>query len=111
VGDFDAAEVELLDLLQPSHRRRRACSRRWWRQESGKALVAERVATEAVVAILIVPEAKLLQRGPLPQHRREGRQPRVADGGVGQSETPEPWHGASSRAAASAEAPASPTCV
>ena len=59
VGDLGVVEVELVELLQPSSRRRRSCSRwrrvcRRRRQEGGEALVAERVATEV----------ELLQRGP-----------------------------------------------
>ena len=71
VGDLGAAEVEPLELLQPSSRRRRhACRRR--RHEVGEALVAERIASEG----------EMLQRGPPPQGRREGRQRRVANGGA-----------------------------
>ena len=84
VIDLGVAEGKMLELLQPSsRRRRRACRRR--RHEGGEALGAERVAKEE----------ELLQSGPPPQGRREGRQRRVADGGVPQSEGDEPWQGAS----------------
>eukprot|EP00964_Phaeocystis_antarctica_P015011 scaffold8284_cov50-Phaeocystis_antarctica.AAC.1 len=86
VVDLSVAEVEQLELLQPSRRRRRrTCRRR--RHEGGEALVAERVALEF----------KLLQRGPPPQGRREGHQPRVADSGVVQFEGLEPRQGASAQ--------------
>ena len=74
VGDLGAVEVEQLELRQ--HSSRRTCRRRRRRHEGGEALVAERVAMEN----------ETLQRGPPPQGRRQGPQPRVADGGVVQSE-------------------------
>eukprot|EP00964_Phaeocystis_antarctica_P104677 scaffold69793_cov55-Phaeocystis_antarctica.AAC.1 len=61
------------------------CRRR--RHEGGEALVAERVAAET----------EILQRGQPPQGRREGHQPRVADGGVVQREGLEPRQGASAQ--------------
>eukprot|EP00964_Phaeocystis_antarctica_P029694 scaffold16746_cov59-Phaeocystis_antarctica.AAC.1 len=42
-------------------------------------------------------QTEILQRVPLPQGQREGRQPRVAEGGVGQPEVPEPRQGASTQ--------------
>ena len=85
VGDLGAVEIELVELLQSSSRRRRSCSR--WRRvcrrrchEGGEALVAERVATEEEV----------LQSGPPAQRRREGRKTRVTDGGAVQKEGLEP---------------------
>eukprot|EP00964_Phaeocystis_antarctica_P097291 scaffold63449_cov66-Phaeocystis_antarctica.AAC.2 len=94
VGDLGVHEAEQLELLQPSsrrrrrtcRRRRRTCRRRR-RHEGGEALVAERVA----------PETEVLQRGPPPQGRREGHQPRVADGGVAQVEGLESRQGASAQ--------------
>ena len=101
VGDLGAAEVEPLELRQPSRRRRRRTCRRRRRHEGGEALVAERVASRAsrssagsrrkagaratspaspMAALL---RARLLSRGRAP----------------------------CPRAAARAEAPASPTCV
>eukprot|EP00964_Phaeocystis_antarctica_P085169 scaffold53745_cov66-Phaeocystis_antarctica.AAC.2 len=82
VGDLGVVEVELLELLQPSGRRRRRTCRQW-RHEGGEALVAERVARET----------DSLQRGQPPQGRREGHQPRVADGGAVQKEVLEPRQG------------------
>ena len=77
IGDLGVAELEPLELRQHPSRRRQCTCRRWRRRhEGGEALVAERVAAET----------ELLQRGPPPQGRREGHQPRVADGGVGQPE-------------------------
>eukprot|EP00964_Phaeocystis_antarctica_P064668 scaffold38934_cov55-Phaeocystis_antarctica.AAC.2 len=87
VGDLGAAEVELLELRQSSSRRRRRTCRRRRRHEGGEALVAERVASETEV----------LQRGQPPQGRREGHQPRVADGGVVQIEELKPRQGASAQ--------------
>eukprot|EP00964_Phaeocystis_antarctica_P111957 scaffold76200_cov63-Phaeocystis_antarctica.AAC.8 len=84
VVDVGVAEVEHLELRQPSRRRRRRTCRRRRRHEGGEALVAERVANET----------ETLQRGPPPQGRREGHQPRVADGGVGEQESLEPRQGA-----------------
>eukprot|EP00964_Phaeocystis_antarctica_P074583 scaffold45874_cov62-Phaeocystis_antarctica.AAC.1 len=46
VGDLSVSEVERLELLQPSSRRRQRTCRRRRRHEGGDALVAERVATE-----------------------------------------------------------------
>eukprot|EP00964_Phaeocystis_antarctica_P056009 scaffold32992_cov48-Phaeocystis_antarctica.AAC.3 len=86
VGDLGVAEEELLELCQHSRRRRqRTCRRR--RQEGGEALVAERV----------VNEAENLQEGQPLQGRREGHQPRVADGGAAQMESLEPRQGASAQ--------------
>eukprot|EP00964_Phaeocystis_antarctica_P011573 scaffold6407_cov62-Phaeocystis_antarctica.AAC.2 len=62
VGDLGAVEVEHLELLQPSSRRRQRTCRRWRRQKGGEALVAERVAREM----------ETLQSGQPPQGRREG---------------------------------------
>eukprot|EP00964_Phaeocystis_antarctica_P090161 scaffold57657_cov63-Phaeocystis_antarctica.AAC.4 len=87
VGDLGVVEVELLELLQHCSRRRRRTYRQRRRQEGGKALVAERFADEK----------ESLQRGQPPQGRREGHQPRVADGEVGQSEGLEPRQGASAQ--------------
>ena len=77
VGDLGAVEREPLELRQRSRRRRRRTCRRRRRQESKEALVAERV----------VSETKSLQRGPQPQGRREGHQPRVADGEASNSQS------------------------
>eukprot|EP00964_Phaeocystis_antarctica_P146537 scaffold112850_cov66-Phaeocystis_antarctica.AAC.1 len=87
VGDLGVAEVEPLELRQhSSRRRRRTCRRRRRRcHEGGKALVAKQV----------VLETEILQRGPPPQGRREGHQPRVTDGGIVQFEDLEPRQGAS----------------
>jgi hypothetical protein len=79
------ADVERLELLQHSSRRRQRTCRRRRRHEGSEALVAERVLMEI----------ETLQRGPPPQGRREGHQPRVADGGVAQPEVREPRQGAS----------------
>eukprot|EP00964_Phaeocystis_antarctica_P035844 scaffold20494_cov69-Phaeocystis_antarctica.AAC.5 len=75
----------MVELRQHSSRRQRTC--RQWRHEGGDALVAEWVASET----------ELLQRGPPPQGRREGHQPRVTDGGVAQMEALEPRQGASAQ--------------
>ena len=101
VCDLGAIEVEPLELRQPSRRRRRRTCRRRRRHEGGEALVAERVAAET----------ETLQRGPPPQGRREGHQPRVTDGGVAQRRLLSRGRAPCPRAAARAEAPASPTCV
>ena len=74
VGDLGAAEVEPLELRQPSSRRRRRTCWQRRRQEGGEALVAKRVANEI----------DALQRGQPPQGRREGRQTRVTDAGADQ---------------------------
>merc|ERR1712086_777934 len=89
VGDLGVDEVERLELRQHSSRRRQRTCRRWRqrRHEGGEVLVAERVATET----------ESLQRGPPPQGRREGQQPRVTDGGVEQINVLEPRQGASSQ--------------
>eukprot|EP00964_Phaeocystis_antarctica_P144937 scaffold110839_cov60-Phaeocystis_antarctica.AAC.1 len=78
-------EAELLELREHSSWRRQRTCRRQRRHEGGEALVAERVA----------PETETLQCGQPPQGRREGHQPRVADGGVVQTEDLEPRQGAS----------------
>jgi hypothetical protein len=85
VGDLGVVEVELLELRQ--HSSRRTCRRRRWCHEGGEALVAEWVAAET----------ETLQRGPPPQGRREGHQPRVTDGGAAQPEDLEPRQGASAQ--------------
>eukprot|EP00964_Phaeocystis_antarctica_P136679 scaffold101136_cov68-Phaeocystis_antarctica.AAC.1 len=86
IGDLGVAEVELLELLQPSSRRwQRTCRRR--RQEGGEALVADRIMLEI----------ETLQRGQPPQGWREGHQPRVADGSAVQKEDLEPRQGASAQ--------------
>eukprot|EP00964_Phaeocystis_antarctica_P018554 scaffold10246_cov63-Phaeocystis_antarctica.AAC.3 len=87
VGDLGVVEVERRELRQHSSRRRQRTCRRWrWRRhEGGDALVTKQV----------VREFESLQRGPPPQGRREGHQPRVADGGAVQIEILEPRHGAS----------------
>eukprot|EP00964_Phaeocystis_antarctica_P059522 scaffold35338_cov59-Phaeocystis_antarctica.AAC.8 len=86
VGDLGVDEVEPLELRQPSsRRRRRTCRRR--SHEGGEALVAERIA----------PQNENYQRGQPPQGRREGHQPRVADGSVAQLEVVEPRQGASAQ--------------
>ena len=78
VGDVGAAEEERLELRQhPSRRRRRTRRRR--SHEGKEARVAERAALET----------ESLQRGQPPQGRREGHQPRVADGGGVQIEAVE----------------------
>eukprot|EP00964_Phaeocystis_antarctica_P075729 scaffold46760_cov39-Phaeocystis_antarctica.AAC.5 len=88
VGDLGVVEVELLELRQHSSRRwQRTRGQRRWRQEGGKALVAERV----------VRETESLQRRPPPQGRREGHKPRIGDGGVPQMESLEPRQGASAQ--------------
>eukprot|EP00964_Phaeocystis_antarctica_P115665 scaffold79647_cov59-Phaeocystis_antarctica.AAC.2 len=87
VGDLGAVEVERLEFLQPSSRRRQRTCRRRRRYEGGDALVTER----------ILPEIETLQRGQPPQGRREGHQPRVADGRVDQREFLEPRQGASAQ--------------
>eukprot|EP00964_Phaeocystis_antarctica_P116261 scaffold80203_cov73-Phaeocystis_antarctica.AAC.9 len=84
VGDLGVPEVELVELRQPS---RQPSSRRRRRHEGGEALVTERVAWEI----------EMLQRGPPPQGRSEGHQPRVADGGAAQPEGLEPRQGASAQ--------------
>eukprot|EP00964_Phaeocystis_antarctica_P023864 scaffold13353_cov51-Phaeocystis_antarctica.AAC.1 len=87
-GDLGVVEVDVLELLQPSSRQRpRTCRRRRRRHEGGEALVAERV----------VVKTESVQRGQPPQGRREGHQPRVADGGVAQTEDLEPRQGASAQ--------------
>jgi len=106
VGDLGLVEVERPELLQPSRRQRqRTC--RWRRlQEGGEALVAKRVATET--------EMLHLQRGPPPQGRREGHQPLTSPAlpmaASLSQRTSSRGRAPRSRAAASAEAPASPTC-
>eukprot|EP00964_Phaeocystis_antarctica_P015487 scaffold8570_cov66-Phaeocystis_antarctica.AAC.2 len=86
VGDVGAAEEERLELRQhPSRRRRR--TRRRWSHEGKEARVAERAALET----------ESLQRGQPPQGRREGHQPRVADGGGDQIEGLKPRQGASAQ--------------
>eukprot|EP00964_Phaeocystis_antarctica_P057225 scaffold33843_cov39-Phaeocystis_antarctica.AAC.2 len=88
VGDLGVVEAELLELRQHSSRRwQRTCGQRRWRQEGGKALVAERV----------VSETEIQQRRPPPQGRRKGHQPRIGDGGVTQMESLEPRQGASAQ--------------
>eukprot|EP00964_Phaeocystis_antarctica_P108736 scaffold73267_cov67-Phaeocystis_antarctica.AAC.2 len=72
VGDLGVAEVEARELRQPSSRRRQHTCRRRRRHEGGEALVADWVAVEI----------EMHQRGQLPQGRREGHQPSVADGGA-----------------------------
>ena len=73
VSDLGEAEIELLEPCQHSSSRRRQCTcQRRRHHEGGDAIVAKRVALET----------KSLQRGQLPQGRREGRYPRVANGGV-----------------------------
>eukprot|EP00964_Phaeocystis_antarctica_P051197 scaffold29862_cov51-Phaeocystis_antarctica.AAC.2 len=96
VGDLRFAEVEPNELRQHSSRRRlrtcrqvrlRTCRRRRRRHEGGDTLVAERA----------VPEKEILQRRKSPQGRREGHQPRVADGVAAQREDIEPRQGASAQ--------------
>ena len=65
VGDLGVAELERVELRQHSSRRRRRACRRRRRHEGGEALVADR----------ILGKIEPLQRGPLPQGRREGHQP------------------------------------
>eukprot|EP00964_Phaeocystis_antarctica_P024588 scaffold13773_cov68-Phaeocystis_antarctica.AAC.4 len=84
VGDLGLGEVEELELRQPCRWQRQCTCRRRRRHEGSKALVAERVA----------PQKEMFQRGPPPQGRRQGHQPRVADGGVAQFEGLEPRQGA-----------------
>eukprot|EP00964_Phaeocystis_antarctica_P045063 scaffold25924_cov66-Phaeocystis_antarctica.AAC.4 len=67
-------EDELLELRQHTSRRQQRTWRRRRRHKSGEAL-----------------------RGQPPQGRREGHQPRVADGGVSQREDLEPRQGASAQ--------------
>ena len=64
-----------LSFVSPPRRRRRRTCRRRRRHEGGEALIAERVASEI----------EILQRGQPPQGRREGHQPRVADGSAVQT--------------------------
>eukprot|EP00964_Phaeocystis_antarctica_P103999 scaffold69192_cov72-Phaeocystis_antarctica.AAC.3 len=87
VGDLGVVEEEQPELRQHSRRRRQRTCRRRRRHEGGEALVAERV----------VNQSEILQRGQAPQGRREGHQPRVADGGVDQPEVREPRQGASTQ--------------
>ena len=56
VGDLGVVEVERVELLQPSSRRRQRTCRRRRRHEGGEALVAERA----------VPEIETNQRGQPP---------------------------------------------
>eukprot|EP00964_Phaeocystis_antarctica_P057396 scaffold33961_cov61-Phaeocystis_antarctica.AAC.2 len=65
----------------------RTCKRWRRRHKGGEALVTKQIAHEI----------ELFQRGQPPQGRREGHQPRVADGGLAQSEVLEPRQGASAQ--------------
>ena len=83
-GNLGVAEDEPPELRQHSSRRRRRTCRRRWATRAARPLSPNRL------------QARLRDsRGPPPQGRREGHQPRVADGGAVQIEGLEPRQGAS----------------
>ena len=73
VGDLGVAEVERLELRQPSRRRRRRTCRRRRRHEGGEALVAERVASRRATPARAA--AARPARGPPAPRRRWRRCP------------------------------------